>query len=33
VDGTLKFLDAKSLTADQVEGLLTIAGGEKVKAP
>jgi len=28
VDGTVKFLDAKLLTADQIEGLLTIAGGE-----
>jgi prepilin-type processing-associated H-X9-DG protein len=32
-DGTVKFLDTKALTADQIEGLLTIAGGEQVKTP
>jgi uncharacterized protein DUF1559 len=32
VDGTLRFLDAR-LTPDQLEGLLTIAGGEKVAVP
>jgi hypothetical protein len=32
-DGTVKFLDAKSLTPDQIEGLLTIAGGEQVTVP
>ncbi|HUE74218.1 MAG TPA: DUF1559 domain-containing protein [Pirellulaceae bacterium] len=33
VDGTVEFLDAKLLTADQIEAMLTIAGGEKVKTP
>ena len=33
VDGTVKFLDAKSLTPDQIEAMLTIAGGEKVATP
>ena len=28
VDGTVKFLDAASLTTDQIEAMLTIAGGE-----
>jgi hypothetical protein len=32
-DGTVKFLDAKSLTADQIEAMVTIAGGETVAVP